>query len=155
MSVRGAIAIALLSLALAPAAAASERHPTLGELQHEVMCPTCHQLLELSDAPIADRIRSFIRRRIEAGDTKSEIKRRLVSEFGEAVLAAPPAHGFGLLAWLLPLLGLAGSGTVFAGLAWRWRRTSAAARPVRTDDDSVIDPRFARRLDEELVLFDR
>jgi hypothetical protein len=44
---------------------------------------------------------------------------------------------------------------VIAVLAWRWRRTSAAARPVRTDGDSVIDPRFARRLDEELALFNR
>ena len=86
------------------------------------MCPTCHQLLELSHAPVADRIRAFIQTRIDAGDTKSEIKRQLVSEFGEAVLAAPPTRGFGLLAWLLPLLGLAGSGTVIAVLAWRWTR---------------------------------
>jgi cytochrome c-type biogenesis protein CcmH len=121
MSVRAVFAAVLLSLLLAAPAAASERHPTLGELEHEVMCPTCHQLLELSDAPVADRIRAFIQTRIDAGDTKSEIKHQLVSEFGEAVLAAPPAHGFGLLAWLLPLLGLAGSATVLAVLA-RGRR---------------------------------
>ena len=48
------------------------------------MCPTCHQLLELSNAPVADRIRAFIETRIEAGDTTSEIKDKLVSEFGEA-----------------------------------------------------------------------
>jgi cytochrome c-type biogenesis protein CcmH len=155
MSLRGAITAALLLLLLASPAAASERHPTLAELEHEVMCPTCHQLLELSNAPVADRIRAFIRTRIGAGDTKSAIKRQLVSEFGEAVLAAPPAHGFGLLAWLLPLLGLAGSATVIAVLAWRWRRqTLESAMPVQ-GDSSELDPTLARRLDEELALFDR
>ena len=156
MSVRGAITAALLLLLLASPAAASERHPTLAELEHEVMCPTCHQLLELSNAPVADRIRAFIRTRIEAGDTKSEIKRQLVSEFGEAVLAAPPAHGFGLLAWLLPLLGLASSGIVIAFLAWHWTRE--AREPVsasEADNAAPLDPKLARRLDEELALFDR
>jgi cytochrome c-type biogenesis protein CcmH len=155
MSVRGILAAALLSLLLAAPAAASERHPTLAELEREVMCPTCHQLLELSNAPVADRIRVFIRARIAAGDTKSEIKDELVSEFGEAVLAAPPAHGFNLLAWLLPLLGLGGAATVLAVLAWRsTRETLDSAKQVQADD-SALDPTLSRRLDEELALFDR
>lgn len=157
MSVRAAIAAAaLLLLVLASPVAASERQPTLAELEHEVMCPTCHQLLELSSAPVADRIRAFIRTRIGAGDTKSEIKRQLVSEFGEAVLAAPPARGFGLLAWLLPLLGLAGSGVVIAVLAWHWTR--GPREPVsisEADGVAPLDPKLSRRLDEELALFDR
>jgi cytochrome c-type biogenesis protein CcmH len=153
MIVRGGIATALLALLLAAPAAATERHPTLGELEHEVMCPTCHQLLELSNAPIADRIRAFIQTRINAGDTKSEIKRQLVSEFGEAVLAAPPAHGFNLLVWLLPLLGLAGSGAVIAGFARHWTRQTR--EPGHAESDDVLDPKLARRLDEELALFDR
>jgi cytochrome c-type biogenesis protein CcmH len=156
MSIRSAIVAALLLLLVASPAAASERHPTLSELEHEVMCPTCHQLLELSHAPVADRIRVFIQTRIDAGDTKSEIKRQLVSEFGEGVLAAPPTRGFGLLAWLLPLLGLAGTGAVIAILAWRWTRpTLEPAKSVHTDSASELDPRLARRLDEELALFDR
>jgi cytochrome c-type biogenesis protein CcmH len=156
MSIRGAIAAALLSLLLASPAAASERHPTLAELEHEVMCPTCHQVLELSNAPVADRIRAFIRARIAAGDTKSQIKRQLVNEFGEAVLAAPPARGFGLLAWLLPLLGLAVSATMIAVLAWRWTRESREPVSASNDDSiTALDPRLARRLDDELARFDR
>jgi cytochrome c-type biogenesis protein CcmH len=156
MSIRSAIAAALLLLLVASPATASERHPTLAELEHEVMCPTCHQLLELSHAPVADRIRVFIQTRIDAGDTKGEIKRQLVSEFGEGVLAAPPTRGFGLLAWLLPLLGLAGTGAVIAILAWRWTRPILEpAKSVHTDSGSELDPNLARRLDEELALFDR
>lgn len=145
--------MALLALLLAAPAVASERHPTLGELEHEVMCPTCHQLLELSTAPIADRIRAFIQTRINAGDTKSEIKRQLVSEFGEAVLAAPPAHGFNLLVWLLPLLGLASFGAAITILARRCIRQTSEPGQARSLD--VLDPKLARRLDEELAHFDR
>jgi cytochrome c-type biogenesis protein CcmH len=156
MSVRVAIAAAALLVLLASPAAASERHPTLAELEHEVMCPTCHQVLELSNAPVADRIRAFIRVRIAAGDTKSQIKRQLVNEFGEAVLAAPPARGFGLLAWLLPLLGLAVSATMIAVLAWRWTRESREPVSASNDDSiTALDPRLARRLDDELARFDR
>ncbi len=149
MSTRTFFVVAVLALLLAAPAAASERHPTLAELSHEVMCPTCKQLLELSHAPVADRIRAFIKTRIAAGDTKSEIKQRLVSEFGEAVLASPPRRGFDLLAWLLPLLGLAASATVVAAIVWRWRAGSAAA-----PDGEPADPELARRLDEELALLD-
>ena len=148
MSVRAFLVSAVLALLLAVPATASERHPTLAELSHEVMCPTCKQLLELSHAPVADRIRAFIRTRIAAGDTKSEIKRRLVAQFGEAILAAPPAHGFDLLAWLLPLLGLTGSAGVVGLLAWLWRGQS----PPAVEDD--LEPELARRLDEELALLD-
>lgn len=156
MSFRSVIFAIVLALLLAAPAVASERHPTLSELEHEVMCPTCKQLLELSQAPVADRIRAFIQARINAGDTKSEIKRRLVSEFGEAVLAAPPAHGFDLLAWLLPFLGLAGTGSVIAGLAWRWTRPAREpAEDSGARNGRVIDPKLAQQLEEELALFDR
>jgi len=155
LSARGTVAAILLALLLAAPAGASERQPTLGELEHEVMCPTCHQLLELSSAPIADRIRAFIQTRINAGDTKSEIKRRLVGEFVEAVLAAPPAHGFNLLAWLLPLLGLAGSGAAIAVLVYRLsRHAREAANRDHAESDALLEPSLARRLDEELALFD-
>jgi cytochrome c-type biogenesis protein CcmH len=146
----------LLALLLAAPAAASERHPTLAELESELMCPTCEQLLELSHAPVADRIRAFIRTRIAAGDTKGEIKSQLVGQFGEAVLAAPPARGFNLLAWLLPLVGLGIVGGVIGALAWRWTRSAREAKKGgRGPHETVLDPELERRIDEELALLDR
>jgi cytochrome c-type biogenesis protein CcmH len=142
----------LLALVLAAAAAASERHPTLGELEGEVMCPTCKTTLDQSNAPIANRIRQFISARIAAGDTESEIKAKLVAQFGPAILAEPSKHGFNLLAWVLPFVAL-GVGAVALGLlVWRWsrgrERSSAAA------GGPPIDPELDRRVDEELARFD-
>ena len=45
----------LLALVLAPAALASEEHPTQAELEGELVCPTCHTTLDQSNAPVALR----------------------------------------------------------------------------------------------------
>jgi cytochrome c-type biogenesis protein CcmH len=155
--VRRALATAfVLGLALTGSAAASEQHPTLPELEQELICPTCHEPLALSSSPIAERMRAFIRERIAAGDTKSEIKAKLVDSFGESVLAAPPKHGFNLLAWLLPLVGLALGAVVLALLARRWSRARAAPAPLGPSGNgrAALDPELERRVDEELARFD-
>ena len=144
------------ALAAAAPAAASEQHPTVPELERELICPTCHETLAASTSPIADRMRAFIRARIAAGDTKSEIKSKLVSQFGESVLAAPPKSGFNLLAWFLPLVGIVLAAGVLAALAYRWSR--GRGEPATADSSANgrgrLDPELERRVDEELARFD-
>jgi cytochrome c-type biogenesis protein CcmH len=153
---RALTAAFVLALALAGGAAASEQHPTLPELERELICPTCHEPLALSSSPIADRMRAFIRTRIAAGDTKSEIKAKLVDQFGESVLAAPTKKGFNLLAWLLPLVGLALGAVVLGVLARRWSRSRGAPAPIDPSGNgrASLDPDLERRVDEELARFD-
>ena len=149
---------AVFALAAPAAAAAPDQHPTLADLEDEVMCPTCHTPLELSSSPAADRIRAFIRREIAAGKTKSEIKAALVDQFGEGVLAAPPARGFNLLAWLLPLVGGALAVVLMAFAARRWLAGRGPPEdelgPEANGRASVVDSDLERRLDEELARFD-
>lgn len=153
---RAAAALALLAaLAAAPAALASEEHPTLADLEDEVMCPVCKEPLEMSDSAVADRIRAYIRLRIDRGETKSQIKADLVDEFGDGILAAPPKRGFNLLAWLLPLAGLLAAAVAVTLGARRWRavRDPAPAGPG-ANGRAPIDPDLERRLDEELARFE-
>ena len=137
--------VLVLALGLAAPALASDRHPTLGELEGEVMCPTCKTTLDQSSAPIADRIRQYISARIAAGDTKSEIEDRLVANYGNSILAAPPRHGFGLVAWWLPIVGITAAAVVVGAGAWRWSRTREPAAPA-----APLDPALERRVDDEL-----
>jgi len=139
----------LVALALAPAALASERHPTLAELEGEVMCPICNTTLDQSSSPAARQIETVISRRIAAGDTKSEIKDRLVAEYGPQILAAPPKKGFNLLAWLLPIGGVLAGALVLGLLAWRWSLVREPAPHA-----ARLDPTLERRVDEELARFD-
>jgi cytochrome c-type biogenesis protein CcmH len=147
--------ILALCLAAAGPAAASEKRPTLSELERELVCPTCKTTLQMSNAPVADRMRAFIRERIAAGDTKSEIKDKLVAQFGEGVLAAPPARGFNLLAWLVPIAGGLIAAAAVAILARRWSRSRAApAVGPSADGRPPLDPELDRRVDEELARFE-
>ena len=150
-------ALAAAALALAPAALASEQHPTLNELENEVMCPVCGTTLAQSDSDAAKAIERVIRARIAAGDTKSEIEDFLVRQYGKAILASPPKEGFDLLAWLLPLVGIVLAAALLGVAAWRWTRgrTQAEPRPVPSmNGRGRLDPDLERRLDEELARFD-
>lgn len=125
-----ALVVLALALAIAPAALASEQHPTQAELEGELVCPTCNTTLDQSNAPIALRMKQFVRTRIAAGDTKSEIKDQLVAQFGKGVLAAPEQSGFDLLAWVLPIAGLLVGSAVLTVLAWRWTRRPEDELPL-------------------------
>ncbi len=144
------LAAALAALALVAPAAASEERPTASELESELVCPVCETTLDTSNAPVALRMKAFIRERIEAGDTKSEIKAQLVDQFGPAVLAVPPRKGFDWIAWLLPLAGLAVAAVAVGALAWRWSR----ARGEEPATES-LDPELERRLDDELERYEQ
>jgi cytochrome c-type biogenesis protein CcmH len=152
---RKLLAVLVVALAVVAPAAASEQSPTLPELERELICPTCHETLAASTSPIAERMRVFIRARIAAGDTKSEIKDKLVDQFGESVLAAPPKSGFNLLAWLLPLVGIVLAAGVVGFLAYRWSRSRKAEEPAPSANGRFsLDPELERRLDEELARYD-
>jgi cytochrome c-type biogenesis protein CcmH len=143
--VRLLVLVCAAALLAAPVARASEQHPTQAELEGEVMCPVCGTTLDQSDSPAAQQIKRVIARRIAAGDTRSEIKARLVANYGDAILAAPPHHGFGLLAWWLPIAGILAAAALVGFGAWRWSR---AREPAPAP--APLDPALERRLDDEL-----
>lgn len=150
---------ALLVVALFAAACGGgdDESPTLAELEKKFICPTCQTTLELSNAPVADRMRAFIRERLAAEDSESEISEALVAQFGEEVLAAPPKEGFNLLAWVLPLAGGAVAIGALGVALRRWSRTRAepgAAAAPSANGRPPLDPELERRLDEELARFD-
>src|SRR5207302_11197041 len=125
------------ALLAAPLAHASERHPTQAELEGEVMCPVCGTTLDQSSSPAAQQIKRVIARDIAAGKTKSQIEDRLVAEYGNAILAAPPRHGFGLLAWWLPIVGILAAAVAVGVGAWRWSRAREPA-PASVQVDPAL-----------------
>ena len=146
---RNAVLAALVVFLLAAPAARAADPPNAADLEAELVCPVCETTLDQSNAPVAERMKAFIRERIAAGDTEQQIKDALVAEFGPGVLATPSKRGFGLLAWLIPLAALAG-GLLVVGLLLRsWSRGRAPA-----PDPAPLDAGLERQLDEELARFD-
>ena len=148
--IRALVAVAAAACLVAPSAPAAAP-PNAADLEAELVCPVCETTLDQSNAPVAERMKAYIRERIAAGDSEDEIKDALVAEFGPGVIATPPEGGFGLLAWLLPLGALA-AGAVAVGLLVRvWSRRRPAAAPAA---DEPLDPELERRVDEELARFE-
>ena len=151
---RTALALAATALALASggsaASASAEPRASLPDIEDEVMCLECGTALNLSNAPVAERERAFIRREIKRGRTKEQIKDALVDRFGPAVLALPDDEGFGLAAYLVPIVValLAAAGVVIAARRWRRPPRPAVATPR-------LDPSDERRLERELTAYDR
>ena len=144
-----ALSVAVAGVLAAGVTAWGAEPPNAADLEAELVCPVCETTLDQSDAPVAQRMKAFIRERIGAGDTEREIKDALVAQFGPGVLATPPKSGFGLLAWLLPLGALVG-GAIAVGLlvrAWSRRRAPPAAQ-------AALSPELEERVDEELARFD-
>ena len=137
----GGLAVASVGLAANP--------PRAADLEAELVCPVCETTLDQSNAPIAEKMKAFIRARIAAGDSEEQIKDALVAQFGTGVLAKPPGGGFGLLAWLLPLAAVLVGAVVVAFLIRSWSRRRGPPPPA-----DRLDPKLERLVDEELARFD-
>ncbi len=141
--------VALAALAVVAGALAADP-PRAADLEAELVCPVCETTLDQSNAPVAERMKVYIRERIAAGDSEKEIKDALVAEFGPGVLARPPEGGFGLLAWALPLVGAVVALVAVALLVRGWSRR----RPPGAASEHPLDPELERRVDDELARFE-
>jgi cytochrome c-type biogenesis protein CcmH len=153
-----ALALAALTvIALAPASAiAAAPKADLVDIEDEVMCVTCKVPLNIAEGAQPDSERARIRELIAQGKTKEQIKRVLVVEYGQQVLALPDEGGFGLTAYLVPLALLAAVLAALALLVPRWRQRPAAGIANRggTGTGTGITPELsaadAKRLDDDL-----
>jgi cytochrome c-type biogenesis protein CcmH len=134
---------------LAPAASAVTPQANLPDIEDEVMCTICGTLLEESQSPQADRERALIRKLIDEGQSKDQIKNALVAQYGPRVLATPSGHGIDLAAWIVPGLLIA---VAILGLILGAARL--ARRPRRGDDAEPLDPDDAARLERDLASHD-
>jgi cytochrome c-type biogenesis protein CcmH/NrfF len=146
--------VAAIAAALLPgAASATEPRTSLPDVEDEVMCPICGTLLELSDSPQAQRERALIRRLIAQGQSKEQIKDRLVAEYGDQVLATPDDSGFDLAAWVVPVVAfLAGAVALAIGVR-RWRRRGPP-RAGEGPGDAPTGPEDEARLERDLARYD-
>jgi cytochrome c-type biogenesis protein CcmH len=112
--------------ALAVGSRSDDGPPTLeGRVQSiasEVRCPTCRgQSAAESDAAAARAVRAEIRRRVEAGESRSAIVSYFVTRYGKDIVLRPESTGVAGLVWALPVAALvvAVAALFFAFRRWR------------------------------------
>ena len=151
MRMRG-LGIALLALAalvaVPPAPAADD--PYAMELFTGLMSPYCPGRT-LIDCPSsqAGELRDWIASQEQAGRPRGEVEAELYAQYGDVILQAPRAQGFGLAAYVLPLVAFLLGG----GIVWVFLRRQAAAGAggaAIARPRAALDPELERRIDEEL-----
>ena len=90
-----------------------------------------------------------IRDALESGETVEAVEAGFVADFGTTVLLAPPAEGFNLVGYLLPVVAILGAGMLL-GLLVRGGAVSGEYVPVTepSDEDVVRLREELRKLDE-------
>jgi cytochrome c-type biogenesis protein CcmH len=146
-----ALTAAILGMSAAIAGTATAAAPNYSDALSQFMCTSCHEPLELVNSPQAISEKQWMRHLLAEGLDMSQLKKAMVAQYGQQVLARPPANGFNLTVYILPpaifLAGLA----LLAFTLPKWRERSrratrlAGAAPLATDD--------AKRLDDELEHF--
>jgi cytochrome c-type biogenesis protein CcmH/NrfF len=147
----------LLLIVLAPPVAAQKAPGEAGavdeawayDVWHDTMSPYCPgRTLAECPSPQADQLRRWILDQAEAGTSRETVQEMLFERFGSQVLTAPRAEGWGLAAWMIPILG----GVVGVGLlVWVLRRmvSSPGGEPEADLAKEPIDPELLRRIEEE------
>jgi len=110
------------------------------------MSPFCPGLLIANcPSPGAAQLKEEVREQLAAGIPSDSVRALLFAVYGEQLMATPPARGFGLLAWLVPGLGLLGGGVaVLWWLRGRGRVPAEAPPPPLAPDAEA-------RLERELA----
>jgi len=149
----GAAALILLGVALGAGAARAEDETGWSyRLGNELMSPYCPGRT-LPDCPSqqASDLRTWIVAQEQAGRTRPEVEADLLARYGDVILQAPRTSGFGLAAYVIPiLLSLAGAALLVAF----WRRQAALRRPAEAaaaPAPRVVDPELERLVDEEIA----
>jgi cytochrome c-type biogenesis protein CcmH/NrfF len=152
---RSLVAGVLLAAACAALAAAAEGEgsakPTKKSVGDHVVCQCgCNYGLNHclhNNCSSDEEISAFIEKEISEGKDQPTILKDLVDRYGMKVLAAPPAEGFNLAAWILPGLGLVVGLVVVTLAVRRLRKTPAVVAAAPTPP---VDPELLAAIEEEM-----
>ena len=147
-------AVALVAASAVPGAAAAVAPRTsLLAVEGQYMCVVCKLPLPESQSDQADRERAFIQMLVNQGDTPAQIRTAMLVQYGPPVLATPATHGFGLVAYVVPIVVALALIALLAVLVPRWRRTGR--RSGGGEEPEPLTAADSARLEAELARFDR
>jgi cytochrome c-type biogenesis protein CcmH len=145
-------AFAVLASFAGPATAATVKpRASFTQIESDLMCIDCHEPLAVAQSPEAFSERAYIRELIGQGLGRQQIEKQMVQQYGSAILAKPPAHGFNLLVYILPPALLVAGLTTLGFALPRWRRRTRQAAREHPEALPALDPDEARRLDADLA----
>ncbi len=140
----------LLGLATATAqpVAAEELEGWAYKLPNELMSPFCPgRTLAACTSSQADSLRMWLIVQEASGRSREDVEAELFERYGDVLRPAPRAEGFGLMAYVFPVLAFLAGGVFVAVFLNRQTRKAASAQPSAQPPD----PELERIIDQELA----
>lgn len=151
------LAVLLIALLSAGAGYAQNGGPgvpsddEVNAIAKQLYCPVCENIpLDVCGTQACAQWRELIREKLSEGWTENQIKNYFVDQYGDRVLAAPPARGLNWLVYIVPPVAiLAGAYMLYRAFrAWQ-KPVPQAATGAPTAQEPHSDE-YVQRLEEEL-----
>ena len=141
------VALPVVWLAGSAGAQMTEVDKAARDIYHELLSPFCPgQSLASCQSGQARVLRTEIRERLAAGESREAIINSLVEQYGPTILGAPPNEGLGRAAWLGPITAIA-VGAIFVAIVVAQFRRARRRERHRTPK---LDPKLQSRIEDEL-----
>lgn len=145
---------ALILLTASPVWAAPVDMKLQKEIEDSLVCQdNCGMILSSCENQTAEYMRKIIVDRLAKGQSKEQIIGYFESIYGVKVLAAPPAKGFNVTAWVTPFIAIIAGGLLIYFVVDKWVMNSKLDKLDREDSGSTKPVDFSEyeeKLDEEL-----
>lgn len=115
----------------------------------QLYCPVCENIpLDVCPTQACIQWRDLIRQKLSQGWTADQIKQYFVNQYGDRVLATPPARGLNWLVYVIPPIAiLAGAFILYQALrAWKKPVPEVTMEDVKQN----VGEEYIMRLEEEL-----
>ena len=115
----------------------------------QLYCPVCENIpLDVCPTQACEEWRELIRLKLSEGWSETQIKDYFVEQYGDRVLATPPATGFNWLVYIVPPLAIL-LGVFLLYKAFRSLRSVEEADTIEVPEEEISEE-YVAQLEEEL-----
>ncbi|MCH7644906.1 MAG: cytochrome c-type biogenesis protein CcmH [Myxococcales bacterium] len=150
LALAGISAALLLGVSTATAAGEATAAPEgwAYKLPHDLMSPFCPgRTIADCSSPQAESLRMWLIVQEASGRSREDVEAELYERYGDVLRPAPRARGFGLTAYVFPVVVFLAGGVVVAVFLRRQTRAAATHEP----SSQPSDPELERIIDQELA----
>lgn len=123
----------------------------VNEVAKDLYCPICESTpLDVCPTQACKDWRELIRTKLAEGQTKQQIMDYFAAQYGDRVLAEPPQQGFDLVAWLLPIGGIAFGVFFLARYLRKLQRPGTAGETAAPPPPLPSDNPYLAQIEREL-----
>jgi len=116
----------------------------------QLYCPVCENIpLDVCGTQACAQWRELIREKLSQGWSEPQIKQYFVDQYGDRVLATPPARGLNWLVYLVPPLAIAAGVYILYRALKAWKQPAPQVSPAGLPSPMPTDE-YIQRLEEEL-----